>query len=619
MQTAQTYLELLSERGKQGLPLERVYRQLFNKDLFLKAYGKIYRNKGAMTRGVTDETPDGMSLEKIDTIIKALRYERWQWLPARRTYIPKKNGKKRPLGMPVWSDKLVQEVIRLILEAYFEPQFSQHSHGFRPGRGCHTALQEIYYNWAGTTWFIEGDISQCFDKLDHDMIMNTLSEQIHDGRFIKLISKLLDAGYLEDWKYNRTLSGVPQGGIVSPILSNILLDKLDKYVETVLIPKYTKGVRRSNKEYKRLIRQAAKQQKRGNAQVARQLRKQAQKLPSQNPNDPNYRRLKYVRYADDFLLGFIGPREEAEEIKQQIGMFLRDELKLELSQTKTLLTHARSEAARFLGYEVTTRQENRKQTIRYQANIRKKIRCRSINGRTGLRIPRDILREKCQRYKQGKKAKHRAELMNEGDYTIIQTYQLEYRGIANYYRLAYNMHTLNKLEWTMRTSLLKTLATKHKVSVPKVAKKYKAELVVNDKKYKVLQVTLPRQGKKPLVATWGGIPLTWDIQATVNDQPRKVWNKGRSELEKRLLANMCELCGSTDRVQVHHQRAMKDLHKYPGRTKPEWVIRMIAMKRKTLLRCHSCHVDIHAGRPLRRPLLDLAEVKKAQKQRLRRY
>src|SRR5438067_1632302 len=184
MQGAKTYLELIRERGKRGLPLERVYRQLFNKDLYLRAYGKIYRNSGAMTHGVTDETPDGMSLEKIDAIIKALQCERYQWLPARRMHIPKKNGKKRPLGLPVWSDKLVQEVIRLILEAYYEPQFSEHSHGFRPEHGCHTALREIYYNWHGTTWFIEGDISQCFDKLNHELLLKTLEEKIHDGRLI---------------------------------------------------------------------------------------------------------------------------------------------------------------------------------------------------------------------------------------------------------------------------------------------------------------------------------------------------------------------------------------------------------------------------------------------------
>jgi len=168
MRTANTIRELIGKRGEKGLPLERVYKLLFNKNLYLQAYGKIYRNKGALTHGVTDETPDGMSLEKIDAIIEALRYERYQWLPVRRTSIPKKNGKKRPLGMPVWSDKLVQEVIRSLLEAYFEPQFSDHSHGFRPKRGCHTALREISHNGRAITGFIEGDIAQCFDKLSHE-------------------------------------------------------------------------------------------------------------------------------------------------------------------------------------------------------------------------------------------------------------------------------------------------------------------------------------------------------------------------------------------------------------------------------------------------------------------
>src|SRR5712691_2780246 len=316
MQSTKVYLELIHERGKKGLPLERVYRQLFNRELYLTAYGRIYRNKGAMTHGVTGETPDGMSLKKIDAIIEALRYERYQWLPARRVYIPKKDGKKRPLGMPVWSDKLLQEVIRLLLEAYYEPQFSEHSHGFRPERGCHTALREIYYNWHGTTWFIEGDISQCFDKLDHELLLKTLEENIHDGRFINFIRELFDVGYMEDWTFNQTLSGVPQGGIVSPILSNILLDKLDKWVETELIPRYTRGDRRRiNHEYKNLMNSSRRQRQKGNIERAEALRKQAQKLPSQKMDDPDYRRLKYVRYADDFLLGFIGPKSEAEEIK----------------------------------------------------------------------------------------------------------------------------------------------------------------------------------------------------------------------------------------------------------------------------------------------------------------
>jgi group II intron reverse transcriptase/maturase len=608
MRNANTILELIRERGKKGLPLERIYKLLFNKDLYLMAYGKIYRNKGAMTHGVTQETPDGMSLEKIDAIIEALRYERYQWLPARRTYIPKKNGKKRPLGMPVWSDKLVQEIIRLILEAYYEPQFSEHSHGFRPERGCHTALREIYYNWRGTTWFIEGDISQCFDKLNHELLLETLSENIHDGRFINFMRELFDAGYMEDWTYNQTLSGVPQGGIVSPILSNILLDKLDKYVETELIPRYTRGIRRkANLEYVKLIKNAHQEGKRGNPEKAEVLRRQARTMPSVEVNDPDYRRLKYVRYADDFLLGFNGPRSEAEEIKQQLREFLRDELKLELSEEKTLITHARSEAARFLGYEVTVRQENKKRSRTSNGTDR-----RSINGTIGLRVPQSVIKEKQQRYMQKGKVIYRAELINESDFTIISTYQSIYRGIANYYRLAYNMHTLSQLRWVMQTSLLKTLAHKLKMSVPRAQRKYKAELMVNDKKYSVLQVSIPRKDKKPLVATWGGISLEWDIKAPLEDKMKNFY-PGRSELVLRLLAGYCEYCGGTENVESHHIRALKHLHSYPGRPKPEWVKRMIALKRKTLILCLPCHDDLHAGKAMTRQQIELAEVKALQK------
>jgi group II intron reverse transcriptase/maturase len=610
MRTADTIIGLISERGKKGLPLERVYKLLFNRNLYLEAYAKIYRNAGAMTHGVTDETPDGMSLEKIDAIIESLQYERYEWLPARRVSIPKKNGKKRPLGMPVWSDKLVQEVIRTLLNAYYEPQFSVHSHGFRPERGCHTALREIYHQWIGTTWFIEGDIKGCYDNLDHELLLKTLEEKIHDGRFIKLLRKLLEAGYMEDWTFNRTLSGVPQGGIVSPLLSNILLNKLDTFVETVLIPKYTRGSKRSaNPEYHRLITLSWYHRKKGNVEKAEELRNQAQTLPSVRTNDPDYRRLNYVRYADDMLLGFVGPRSEAEEIKQQLGEFLREELKLELSEEKTLITHARSEAARFLGYEVTTLQDNAKRTKKNTNNHGTETMCRSVNSRIGLRIPKDIIEAKCQRYLKGKEATHRAELLNDSDYSIVTAYQLEYRGIANYYRLAYNLHKLSKLKWVMEVSLTKTLAAKHQLSVKKVYEKYGATLAVKGKEYKGLQASIPRKDKPPLVATWGGIPLQWDIKATLEDEPPKLYGN-RTELVQRLLADFCELCGAGGNVEIHHVRAMRKLHEYPGRPKPEWVRRMIALKRKTLVLCKRCHEATDHGLPITWPLISLEEIQK---------
>jgi len=611
MRDAETIVGLIRERGRRGLPLEQVYRLLFNQNLYLRAYGKVYRNTGAMTHGVTDETPDGMSLKKIDAIIEALRYERYQWLPARRVYIPKNNGKKRPLGMPVWSDKLLQEVTRLILEAYFEPQFSDHSHGFRPERGCHTALREIYYQWSGTTWFIEGDISQCFDRLSHELLIQELSEHIHDGKFVRLMQELLDAGYMEDWTYNQTLSGVPQGGVISPLLANILLNRLDRFVEDTLIPQYTKGEeRRRNPEYMRLMKKASTCRKKGQTEQAESLRKQAQRIPSMDANDPDFRRLRYVRYADDFLLGYVGTKAEAEEIKRQIQKFLQEELKLELSEAKTLITHARSEAARFLGYEVTILHNDAKRTKDPNTGNMD----RSINGRIGLQVPKDVLEEKCGNYTRNKKAVHRAEWMQESDFTIVAMYQLEFRGIANYYKLAYNMHTLTKLEGVMETSLTKTLATKYKVSVPNIYEKYGTRLEVNGKEYKVLQVVIPREGKKPLVATWGGVPLSWDIKATLKEKLSGIWRGERSELVQRLLAEVCELCGSRDDVEVHHVRKMKNLHEYPGRPKPEWVVRMIALKRKTLLLCRACHEDVDLGRPLRRQIIEYSEVQAVRKE-----
>ena len=216
MQSAETVLDILRERGRRGLPCDELYRQLFNPQLYLLAYGRLYSNKGAMTSGADAETADGMSLEKIRRIIDALRHERYRFQPVRRVYIPKRNGKRRPLGLPSWSDKLVGEVLRLLLEAYYEPQFSDRSHGFRPGRGCHTALRDVAVGWTGTTWFIEGDIAQCFDRLDHQVMLDTLGEKIHDNRLLRLIRNMLQAGYLEDWVWNATLSGAPQGGVVSP-------------------------------------------------------------------------------------------------------------------------------------------------------------------------------------------------------------------------------------------------------------------------------------------------------------------------------------------------------------------------------------------------------------------
>lgn len=212
----------------------RLYRYLLRPDLYFAAYKNLYANKGASTKGVDDDTADGFSKEKVERIIQSLAKESYTPKPARRSYIKKKNSKKqRPLGIPTFTDKLVQEALRLIFEAVYEPTFSPCSHGFRPNRSCHTALKSLKREFTGVSWFIEGDIKGCFDNIDHHTLVQILQEKVKDARLLKLIWKFLKAGYLEDWKYHATYSGCPQGGIISPLLANIYLNELDKFAGKV--------------------------------------------------------------------------------------------------------------------------------------------------------------------------------------------------------------------------------------------------------------------------------------------------------------------------------------------------------------------------------------------------
>jgi group II intron reverse transcriptase/maturase len=592
MRDAEAVLDIIRKRGERGLQLEDAYRQLYNPDLYLRAYGRLYRNEGAMTAGTTPETVDGMSVAKAEAIIELLRHERYRWTPARRTYIPKANGKRRPLGIPTWSNKLLQEVMRSILDAYYEPQFSDRSHGFRPGRGCHTALNEVYYTWKNTAWFIEGDIKGCYDNIDHKVLMSILREKIRDGRFTALIEGLLEAGYLEDWTHRPTYSGTPQGGVASPILANIYLDRLDKFVEGELIPDYTKGNggKRKNPAYVNLMTRANALAKAGRVDEAMERRKAARLIPSVVPDDPDFRRLRYVRYADDILLGFVGPKVEAEEIKARIKAFASEHLALELSEEKTLITHARTEKARFLGYDIAVMDCTSR---------------RSASGHVELRVPPDVIRKGCNRYKRDGKPIHRTELIHDDDFSIVARYGAEYRGMVQYYALARNIAWMRTLNWVMRTSLLKTLASKHKSTVAKMARKYASTTMTSEgTMMKCLQVVIRRddQGKYPLVATFGGIPLRRRKGAVlVDERPRRAFST--SELVKRLLANECEYCGSADKVEVHHVRKLKDLEQPGRREKPPWAELMSARKRKTLVLCAKCHDALHAGKLDGRPTL----------------
>jgi group II intron reverse transcriptase/maturase len=598
MLIADNYLRVVNDRGNRNLPLSRVYHNMRKRGLFLKAYGKIYRNAGATTVGTDgDDTIQGMSLERIETIIEQLRDGSYQWKPSRRIQIPKRNGDTRPISIPNWSDKLVQEVMRMILEAYFEPQFRDSSHGFRPNRSCHTALGNIKRKWNGTKWFIEGDIKGCFDNINHNLVIELLGRSIHDKRFLKLVKGALKAGYLEDWQYNRTFSGTPQGGIISPILSNIVLHELDKYVEDVLIPKYTRGrSRRENREYRTVRARRARARERSQIELAKQHAQHNRQLPSGDPFDPNFRRLRYCRYADDFILGFIGPKEEAQQIKQEVKSFLAS-IHLTLSENKTYITHARTKRARFLGYDISTSWNNTKIT-RYHDGSGKR---RSVNGVIQLYVPRQVVTQWARRYTREGKPMHISNLTSLSDYEIVSTYGAQLRGIVNYYSLATNCgKALTSVRWYCMESCRKTLGAKHKIRSTKAlyVKYYNQDRTDNE--WSHLHIVVKRENKSPLVAKCGETPVvTRKLPYAPKDEiPPYVIAGGKSELVTTLLAGKCQLCGCEDMLEAHHIRKLSDLkRRWQGRNNPPaWVESMISRRRKTIVVCKDCHNDITFGR-----------------------
>ena len=336
----------------------RLYRYLLRPDIYYEAYRNLYANSGAATKGVNEDTADGFSETKINRIIKSLKMETYQPKPTRRAYIQKGNGKTRPLGIPTFTDKLVQEALRLALQAVYEPIFLNCSHGFRPNRSCHTALAQAKQEFSGARWFIEGDIKGCFDHIKHTVLVRLVNQKIKDARLIKLLHKFLKAGYMEDWRYHTTYSGTPQGGIISPILANIYLHELDKFVmalktdfdvyeENKRTPEYN-ALLSKKRVVQRQIKKAEGEERQQLIGKHKEIRRQMLETPSKSHTD---KKIKYVRYADDFLIAVNGNREDCVEIKRKLTEFIGGTLKMELSEEKTLITHS-SEYARFLGYDV---------------------------------------------------------------------------------------------------------------------------------------------------------------------------------------------------------------------------------------------------------------------------
>ena len=591
-------IEKCSSEHKDGV-FTRLYRYLLREDIYYAAYQKLYANKGATTQGIDNDTADGFSDFYVKELIQSLKDGTYKANPVRREYIPKKNGKLRPLGIPSFRDKLLQEVVRMILEAIYEGSFDNNSHGFRPKRSCHTALQQIQKSFNGTRWFIEGDIKGFFDNINHNTLIDILRKRIDDERFLRLIRKFLNAGFIENWVFNKTYSGTPQGGIISPILANIYLDQLDTYMREY-IQKFNKGKERADNpervkfEYgksRAVLKLKAVTDREERKSIVKEIKhfdKERAKIPCGVDMDANFRRLKYVRYADDFLCAVIGTKKEAEAIKQDIKKFLAEKLSLELSDEKTLITHGRK-SAKFLGYEIYIRK-----SVLTKRNKAGRL-TRPFNNKVYLKMPTQVIRKKLLDYgaleikmhngKEFYKPKHRPYLINSDDLEILERYNAEIRGIYNFYSIANNCHSLHTFKYIMEYSMYKTYASKYRSSVVQICKKYKKDGVFTvsykNRKGQTLKRQFYHDGFKRKKQEYGDC---------YDRLPVQYFYHGTSLID-RLKANRCELCGKENvKLDMHHVRKLKDLQ-----GKEDWERHMIARKRKTIALCRSCHKKVHYG------------------------
>ena len=596
-------LNSLSDKSKNPeYRFQRLYRNLYNPDFYLLAYKNIYANGGSMTPGVNGITIDGMSSQRIAKLIESLKDRSYQPNPARRTYIAKKNNpaKKRPLGIPSGDDKLVQEVIRMLLESIYEPNFSDASNGFRPQKSCHTALTKIQKTFTGAKWFVEGDIKACFDSFDHHVLIDILRKRIDDEAFISLMWKFLKAGYMEQWQYHMTYSGTPQGSGMSPILANIYLNELDRYMGEYKA-RFYKPTRTANPAHRNMASKIfyykakndkvwddlSVEEKKECARTLRQMRSEQRKLPTHPVQETSYKAIQYVRYADDFIVGVIGSHEDAKKLKQDLTVFLKEKLGLTLSTEKTKITNT-AENARFLGYDISV---SRSQDIKRLKNGKRQ---RVYSGVVQLRMPLEKWTAKLLEYgairikkdesgKERWKTMPRGKLINRTDIEILSRYNSEIRGLYNYYAIAGNVSTLNHFSSRMKYSMLKTFGSKYRCKVRKIKERY-----VKNGEFTVAYKT--KSGMKESVYYHDGFRKKTEPalgQVDMLDIYKK-YDKPNS-LAIRLHTNTCELCGmDCDGLEMHQVRRLKDLN-----GEQEWERIMLQRRRKTLAVCPSCHIEIH--------------------------
>ena len=601
----QAILDNLYAESCNGRCFRNLMELIRKEENILLAYRNIKKNKGSHTKGVDGKTITYLSGLHPEELVTMVRNKLDNYFPqrVRRVEIPKLDGRTRPLGIPTIKDRLVQQCILQVLEPVCEAKFFKHSYGFRPLRSAKHAIARAYFlaQVAHLHYVVDIDIKGFFDNIDHNVMIGILRKRIKDERFLRLIRKFLNAGYMEDNQVHQSYSGTPQGGIISPILANIYLDQFDKYMAEFK-KRFDRGNKRAvNVEYRklsdkriRLKRKLAKakteEEKQSLLESIWELDKVHKSIPCKDPMDENFRRLQYVRYADDFLIGIIGAKEDAQAVKQEIGTYIAGQLKLELSDEKTLVTKA-TDRAKFLGFEIR---------VTPQSNHTKKTKsgstARNYSGHVMLEVPTSAIQKKLLELgamridvRNGTEIwqpTHRGKLVGRTDLSILDQYNGEIRGFCNYYAIANNRSKLHKFRYIMEYSFYKTLACKYRTTKRKIIVQYRIGKDIGVK-------FQDKHGKERIRLLWQGSlardPYPLGKEADIIHKPKGILKK--PSLGARLKANRCEWCGKETSVLVMHQvRTLKELDE----SQP-WAAFMKKINRKTLVVCESCHTKIHSA------------------------
>ena len=585
----------LSQKDKKWIHRD-IFRILNKDDIWIIAYEKLKGNKGALTPGSTPETMDGMSLERLKRLQEKVCSNNYKFKPVKLTYIPKPDGRKRPLGLPTANDKIVQEVMRIILEAIYEPVFSEESFGFRSGLGCHDALYHVENKFRWVDYVIEGDIEQAYPTIDHKILIKLLQKRIDDHRFITLVWKLLKCGVLDEEILQWSKTGVPQGSIVSPILANIYYHELDEYVQT-LKDKYETPKSEQNKlkspaykslEYK--INKVSKEMRNHEPQslerqkLAKELKTlRAERLKTNSLKD-KATRIEYVRYADDWMIGVSGDRKLANKIKDNISNFMKNVLVQKLHPLKTKVTDLRKGNAYFLGYQIFL--PKNRPISSYKGKGVKTIR----RGQPQLRFDIPVA-EVTKRYTERgyfKQQPKGVRPISRGSYTVLEDHVIvsHYRsiwlGLLNYYSGCTNRGRLQYIHYLLHMSCAMTLAHRHRMSCSKIFKKHGKTLKVKNKDTgKIVSF--------PYKTSWKLAERKWLRGKKVRLPNHR---HAKNLISSSSLGFPCAICDSEEGpIEMHHvKHVRKQGFRYKG-----FHNQMALLNRKQIPLCRYCHKRVHAG------------------------